>query len=238
MKMTFIKRLSIVICLLVPVIASAMKIEKDALDEFTGKRTLFTSWEGICTNNIHILFRLQNGHQYLDFKKHVNGAIVIAEDDLLCFKSTTDQMTSFHAIRSYMGERGGGAVGLNGSGNWGISATYKGDLGYFNNNTIRLIRLYSTDGYYDNTVKENDGKKLQKLYSLFLDALNGGVGAGASYKDYTVTYFKSTNKGKTWEQVDEKFFRNLSPEEIKSKIDEWKSKSDEKYLYDCKIKKD
>ena len=76
---------------------SAMKIETDEVDEFTGKRTLITSWESICKSDIHIRFRMQNGVQRLDFKMVTRDGTVVGEGDKLLFKSTKDN--NFHPFR-------------------------------------------------------------------------------------------------------------------------------------------
>ena len=225
------------IALLVPVMASAMKITTDEVDEFTGKRTLITSWESICNHKIHLRFRLQNGNYLLDYKMSYDEAMVIGKQDKLMFKSTTDNIGTFESISMYSGTKGGGAVGLLGSNAWGISATYEGELSYFENNVTRLIRIYSTDGYIDNKVSQDDGKKLEKLYSMFMAAQDKEVGKGTVYANYTIIYLKSNNGGKDWEKVDEKYFKSQSPEEIQSIMDNWKTKSSGKKLFDCHIKK-
>lgn len=163
------KRILLALCLMLSIVASAMKIEKNEVDEFTGQRTLITSWESLCTKSLHIRFRLQNGHQFLDFKMFEN--VVIGEGDKLMFKSTTDGVGDFSSVGIFYGTKGGGATGIIGSGAWGISATYSGDLGYFSDNVTKLIRVYTTDKYFDKKVGEKDGKKLQKLYSLFASYL-------------------------------------------------------------------
>ena len=227
-----VKIIFLLIALLVPVMASAMKIDTDEVDEFTGKRTLITSWESICNRKIHIRFRLQNGNYLLDYKMYYDGALVIGNRDKLMFKSTTDNIGTFESISMYSGTRGGGSVGLLGSSTWTIRATYEGELSYFGNNVTRLIRIYSTDGYIDNKVSEDDGKKLEKLYSMFMAAQDKEVGKGAVYANYTIIFLKSNNGGKDWERVDEKYFKSKSPEEIQSIMDNWKTKSSGKKLFD------
>lgn len=218
--------------------ANAMKIEKDEIDEFTGKRTIITSWEGICSNKIHVRFRLQNGYKLLDYKMFYDGAIVIGEGDELMFKSTTDNIGAFKSIGSYHGSKGAGATGFIGSGAWGIKATYKGDLSYFNDNVTRLIRIYTVDSYYDQQVNENDGKKLQKLYALFVTAQDMEPGKAANYANYIITFLKSTDYGKSWDRVDEKYIKDASPEEIEKIMNDWKSQSSGRKQFDCKIKKE
>lgn len=236
--MEHIKRTLLMLCLIFPIVASAMKIEKDEIDEFSGKRTLITSWESLCGKTIHIRFRLQNGNQLLDFKFMEDGALVIGEGDKLMFKSTTDNIGEFSPISIYHGTTGGGAINLVGSSAWGISASYSGDLSYFSDNTIRLLRLNTTSKYYDRKIGESEGKKLQKLFSLFSSAMGGEVGKGATFANYTISYFKSKNGGRSWETVDEKYIKDASPDEIQSIMEEWKSQSSGNKLFDCKAKKE
>lgn len=232
------RKLIILFTLLIPFLANAMKIEKNEVDEFTGNRTIITSWESLCSRSVHIRFRLQNNHQYLDMKFMYDGAIVIGEDDKLMFKSTTDNISKFLSVSTYHGTKGGGAVGLMGSGNWGISASYLGDLSYFSDNITKLLRLYTTDGYLDKKVSESDGKKLVNLYNLFSTTLSGESGSVPVYANYTLTYLKSSNGGKSWEQVNEEYIKNASSEDIKKKMEQWKSQSSGSKLFECKVKKE
>lgn len=218
--------------------ASAMKIEKDEIDEFTGNRTLITSWESLCSQKIHIRFRLQNGHQFLDFKMFYDNAIVVGKGDKLMFKSTNDEIGEFHSIASYAGEKGGGATGFVGSGAWGISVTYLGDLEYFKNNNTRLMRFYTTDGYIDKKINESDGKKLISLYNLFSSTINGEVGTQL-FANYKLTFVKRRAKSNGgWDNVKEEYKKNLSKDELMDIVEEWKAKSDDKYEYDVMIKKE
>lgn len=232
------KRILLALFLCIPFVASSMKIAKDEIDEFTGNRTLITSWEGICANNIHVRFRLQNGLELLDFKLVENDAIVIGEGDKLMLKSTADNIGEFSSIGIYRGERGGGAVGINGSGNWGIMATYQGDLDYFTDNVVRLARVYTSDRYIDKKVSEGDGKKIQKLYDLFSTALGGQPGVASSYANYVITFLKSTDGGKSWEVDREEYKKDLSKDELSEIVSEWKAQSKDRKLFDCRIKKD
>lgn len=165
------KRFLLLLAIFFPIAANSMKIVTDKIDEFTGGRTVITSWEHLSMRRINIRFRLQDGETFLDFKFIPDNAIVISENSKLLFKSSSDGVGTFTSVAMYHGGRGEGSVGLNMSGLWGISATYAGDLSWFSDNTTNLIRVYATDGYYDRKVSEKEGVKLQNLYTLFYNTI-------------------------------------------------------------------
>lgn len=235
--MARLKHLLLLMCLIMSVIsASAMKIVTDEIDEFTGKRTVITSWESLSSNKMHIRFRLQGGRKILDFKYSPDQSVVIGEDDNLCFKSTTDSIAIFVPLKTYVGGIGNGAVGLNGSGLWGINASYKGDIRWFNDNVSRLIRIYTTDGYYDESIKEIDGKKIIKLYQLFDSVLSGESGS-IVFANYNLSFLKRKSPTAPWDVVKEEYVEDLSSDELQKIVDDWKSQSTDKVTYDVKIKK-
>ena len=228
------KRILLALCLCIPFMASSMKIAKDEIDEFTGNRTLITSWEKICNEKISIRFRLQNNYKILDFFIYSSNPIVVGEGDQLLFKSITDNIEEFKSIDISSSKSNSSYVGRD----WSLSASYLGDLSFFADNITRLIRIYETDGYIDNKIKEGDGKKIQKLYDLFSVALGGQPGAAASYANYTITFLKSTDGGKSWEVDREEYKKDLSKDELSEIVSEWKAQSKDRKLFDCRIKKD
>lgn len=228
------KRILLALFLCIPFVASSMKIAKDEIDEFTGNRTLITSWEEICNEKISIRFRLQNNYKILDFFIYSSNPIVVGEGDQLLFKSITDNIEEFKSIDISSSKSNSSYVGRD----WSLSASYLGDLSFFADNITRLIRIYETDGYIDNKIKEGDGKKIQKLYDLFSVALGGQPGAAASYANYTITFLKSTDGGKSWEVDREEYKKDLSKDELSEIVSEWKAQSKDRKLFDCRIKKD
>lgn len=228
------KRILLALFLCIPFVASSMKIAKDEIDEFTGNRTLITSWEKICNEKISIRFRLQNNYKILDFFIYSSNPIVVGEGDQLLFKSITDNIEEFKSIDISSSKSNSSYVGRD----WSLSASYLGDLSFFADNITRLIRIYETDGYIDNKIKEGDGKKIQKLYDLFSVALGGQPGAAASYANYVITFMKSTDGGKSWEVDREEYKKDLSKEELSEIVSEWKAQSKDRKLFDCRIKKD
>lgn len=231
-------RVIIFLAMFMPMLANAMSIKVDEIDEFSGLRTVITSWEHIDKGHtIHMRFRLQNDIQFLDFKLIKDDAIVIGEDEKLLFKSTTDSIASFHSVRMYSGGIGNGAVGLSGSKSWGISATYLGDLSWFANNITRLIRIYATDGYYDQKIDDAGGKKLVNLYNLFNQTISGEPGSVA-FSNYNLIYAKRHLPKGSWEVVKEDFVENLSAEELESIKQDWEKQSTEKVIFKLQAKKE
>lgn len=233
--MNRIKTIFFLLVILIPLSASAMKIETDEIDEFTGNRTIITSWESLCGKELHLRFRQQNNRQFLDFKMFCEGGMVIGEDDGLLFKSTTDEIARFKAIRTYYSAIGAGSVNVVGYGAWGISATYEGDLSYFADNIIRLLRLYTVDGYIDEKINEGGGKSICELYGIFATALNPD--AEAAIASYKLTYLKKGINDTEWFKDYEIVRRHKSKEDIQKYKDEWESKSDEKTQYKLIVKR-
>lgn len=233
--MNRIKTIFFLLVILIPLSASAKKIEKDEVDEFTGYRTIITSWESLCGKEIHIRFRQQNNRQFLDFKMFYNGAIVIGEGDKIMFKSTTDNIGKFSSVRTYRGESGAGAVNIIGSEAWGIYASYEGDLSYFADNIIRLLRIYTVDSYIDEKINVGGGKSICELYGIFVSALGSEVGSAiASYK---LTYLKKGVNDTEWFKDYETVRRHKSKEDIQKYKKEWESKTDEKTQYKLIVKR-
>lgn len=166
------KKLLFILALIMPFMANAMKIEKNEIDEFTGEQTIITSWEHFQQRSINIRFRLQGGKQYLDFKYITNSSFVVQEEGFLMFKAEDGDITKFSSIRLFAGGVGEGAVGINGSGAWGIYAIYVGDISWFTTHISQFMRVYSTDGYIDKKMSEKEGKKLQDLANLFISTVN------------------------------------------------------------------
>lgn len=230
--MNRVKAIFLLMAVLIPFSASAMKIEKDEIDEFTGNRTVITSWEDFCNYHIKMRFRLQEGKQKLDLIWYDNDAIVIGENDPLMFKSTTDNIGKFSATHiSTQGE----TINLYLTPTRSRSTSYTGDMEYFSDNIARLMRIYTVDCYYDKKLSEREGRKLSELYGIFASALGSEVGAAVS--SYKLTYLKKGANDKEWFKDYEIVRRHKSKGDIQKYKDEWESKSDEKTQYKLIVKR-
>lgn len=231
------RKLLLIIIMFISISANAMEIKTDEIDEFTGLRTIITSWENVDKNQLFFRFRQQAGKTWLEMKFSPDDAIVIGQDDKLMLKSTGDSIASFSSARIYSGGRGEGAVGLNGSNRWGIKASYHAeDAEYFKNNITRLVRVYATDGYYDRKITPENGMKLCKLYALFKDAINSPKG-NYSLNDYSIQFCKKAKFARDWDVMKEKIAEHISKDELTKIISEWESQSSETYEYKCKVKR-
>ncbi len=54
---------------------------------------------------------------------------------------------------------------------WGIQLLLLGDLSAFENHTMKSVRIYTVDGYFDFKIKNGASKKLMKAYNLFKKAI-------------------------------------------------------------------
>lgn len=229
------KKLLLLLAFILPMLANAMKIETDQIDEFTGQRTVITSWEKINYDQNHIRFRLQNGILFLDWKMLYNGAIVISEGDKILFKAVDGDISSYESATTEFGSKGAGATGIGGSLAWGIFAHYIGPLEWFTNHTTKLIRIYTSEGYIDREVKEKEGRKISALYKLFSSTINGIP--DDDLQSYEISFLKKRAKSKEWDLVKEEIVDYITNDELNKIMQEWKSQTSDSMQYDCKIKK-
>lgn len=229
------KKLILLLAFILPILANAMKIETDEIDEFTGERTVITSWESLNAQNIHVRFKSRNGKTYLDWKMFFDGAIVISKGDEIMFKATDGDISKFESTTTVSGEKGAAATGFIGSGGWGIFAHYAGPLDWFASHTAKLIRIYTTDGYIDKEVKEKEGRKISALYNLFASTIDGNP--NTDMQSYEISYLKKRTKSKEWDLVKEETVEYVTKDELNKIMQDWKSQTSESMQYDCKIKK-
>lgn len=152
---------------------NAQEIVKNEVDDFTGNRVIETSWEKLAwglgiPSGIYARIRSINGTMILDMKYMIDDAVVIGKGDKLMFLDNNKNKNEVTSINTYIGEKGGGAIGLAGSGVWGIYAQYSGELGFLNNSLIQKIRIYTSKGYYNKEIKKKYQETLQKLYKLVI----------------------------------------------------------------------
>lgn len=213
--------LSALVLLMGALSLSAVKIDKDFTDEFTGKRVVKTSWERFSGSKCAMRFRLQNDVQWLDFKLVWDDAILITPDDPISFKSISDTIFSFRPLTSYSGQRGGGSTGVMYNSVWGIFASYPATVSDFALNEVKLMRVSTSDGYIDKEISQRDADKIRELATLFL----GTVDFANFKKADTIVYFMEHSSG-DWRKVKEGKYVDKEPAMLKA-IKDWTESSSE-----------
>lgn len=169
------KNLLIVLMLLFPVLAFSQKIEKSEIDDFTGNKVVYTSWEKIKggnamtgRNNLMFMLRYENGTKYFHLKWITAEVASISDGAKLMFKLSDDSVVTLNSISYVLSGKGEGVTGLSWSGILGIHAIYKGDdISKFAGNAIASkVRIYTSDGYIDIDLKDKDAAKINKAYAL------------------------------------------------------------------------
>ena len=150
---------------------SAAKIEKDEIDEFTGLRTVITSWQSFDKKEMNIRFRLQNGKLFMDYKFISGQVYVIPDDSSILFKCISGDILTLRSVGMSQGGPGVGSVNILGAAAWGVSTTYTGDLTWFCSFIPSLVRINTTDGYIDRKISDKEGQKIYDLAMLFFDTI-------------------------------------------------------------------
>lgn len=151
------KKISILLLLLVCLSVQAQKISVNKTDNFTKSQIVYTSYEKISSEplimggqlgkNIWVCFGRENGLNMIMMKW-------LTVDNRYVRKG-----------------RGVGTVGALGMDLWGIQLLLLGDLSAFENHTMKSVRIYTVDGYFDFKIKNGASKKLMKAYNLFKKAI-------------------------------------------------------------------
>lgn len=175
------KKILLIVFAITPLLAFSQKIDKCEIDDFTGKKTVYTSWTKIKMGNAmsgrnNLMFRLSSVDDKIRF--HIKWITVdvtsIREDAELMFKLNDDEVLTLNAASYAIAGKGEGVTGLSWSAIVGISATYKGaDISKFGDDTyVSKLRIYTSDGYEDIDIKEKDAKKINKAYAIMIEASN------------------------------------------------------------------
>ena len=161
------------ILLLIPLISFSQKILKYEIDEFTNKTIKHTSWEKLAWNskiNALVRGRKIDENYYLEFKMILDNNIYsIDKGEVLLFKFSDDEILKLKNLQYELSSIGDGSVGRSGSGLFGINFTCgikKADIEKLKNKQIFKLRIYTSKGYVDESIKNKRSIKFMKLISL------------------------------------------------------------------------
>lgn len=161
---------------IIPSICFGQKLVENKIDEFTKAYIKQTSWEILnpinFSNKLYAFtsFRKIDSTYFLDFKITLrNGPVFsINQGDELMFK-TSDSVISLSNSEYQISCTGCGVKGINGSGLEGVKVTYKipaNDIFYLLNNKIKKIRVYTSDGYVEDEIKDKNAEMFIKQLKL------------------------------------------------------------------------
>jgi len=153
------------------------KIEKSQIDNFTGEKVVYTSWERIKMgkgatgeNNLLFMFRHENNTNYLHLKWITAEILSVLDDARIMFKFNDNSIITLNSIYSVVASRGGGVNGLSWSNAIGLEAIYKGSEigGFAKQLVVTQMRIYTTKGYVDIDLNDKDAQKINRAFQLLL----------------------------------------------------------------------
>ena len=157
----------------------AQSIKVSQTDKFTKDKVVYTSYEKISSEafigtqtgkNIAMCFGRENGLNMILMKWLTADARLVSVNSKVIFLDEEDNTHTF-TVSDYASGRGLGTVGALGMDLWGIQLLLLGDLSAFENHTMKSVRIYTVDGYFDFKIKNGASKKLMKAYNLFKKAI-------------------------------------------------------------------
>ena len=149
------------------------KLQENQIDDFTKKSIKSTSYETINYNNKfmgYVKIRKVDDRSFLYFKMMLSGSVfAVEEGDKLMMITETDSVITIHNSEFKISCEGCGAKGILGSALQGVELKYELPipiLTYLSDNKIKKMRIYTKDGYVEDTIKEKNASTFIKLLKL------------------------------------------------------------------------
>lgn len=161
---------------IIPSICFGQKLEENKIDEFTKAYVKKTSWETLnpfgFSNKLYAFTRIRkiDSTYFLDFKVTLRSGSVfsISQGDELMIK-TSDSIIVLSNLKYQISCTGCGVKGFTGSGLEGIEVMYEipaSDVFYLLNNKIKKIRVYTSDGYVEDDIKDKNAEMFVRQLKL------------------------------------------------------------------------
>lgn len=163
---------SIMLGILTVICCQAQKVDVK-IDDFTGEKTIVTSWEKIYSGGMtgskqtRLQIKQTENAQYMIFRVFTDCVASINKGDEVFFK-TSEGLVKATVTDYSISEHGAWAPNAPNS-KLGIYFVTKADLGDFKG-TIEKIRIPLSVGNYDLTLNKKDSEKIYKLIDLVLQA--------------------------------------------------------------------
>lgn len=142
------------------------KLEENKIDDFTKDSIKRTSWESLystISGNAHYRFSLVNDNETFDFKLMLDRIFFIDKDMQIMFKLQNGDIVTLNNLEYTFTCKGCGATGFIGSEAQGIEVSYpisKHQVEKLKAGKIVKVRVYTSDGYLDENVKEKNAAKI------------------------------------------------------------------------------
>lgn len=162
-----LKKILFYMLLLISLVFSKMRV-----DEFTGDTIYYTNYNRIVTNistSLDIaLYNYSNKEYYLDicFIPWGANAFAIPKGFPIRFKFKNGEQLEIVAGQSVVSSVGGGRNGNRASRVIGVTQRYiitREQLKQLKQYNIDIIRIYGTEGYYQNKIKRLNSKLINKM---------------------------------------------------------------------------
>ncbi len=163
------------IALFSPTFCFAQKLKENKIDDFTNASVKRTSWEMI--NYSGKSFVAYAKITKIDHLFYLNLKIILSNDEVfsidkedeLMIKTVADSIVTLYNLKYAISCTGCGSTGLLGSNVQGTEVSYKIPVeivSYLLNNKIKKIRIYTTDGYVEDEIKDKHAETFIKLLKL------------------------------------------------------------------------
>jgi len=148
-------------------------LEKNEVDEFTGRKVKHTSLEVLTKNmRFSLFYRImsEDDKKILNIKMMIgNKVFSISEGDELMFKMKDGQVIILPCLEFVVTCTGCGARGFGGSAGQGINANYllsQENFELLRTGNLEKIRVHTSLGYGDADITDSNSKTFQRTFML------------------------------------------------------------------------
>lgn len=128
-----------------------------------------------------------------------------------------------------------------------VTVLYGGNLGFFKDAHITSLKINSVDNCITVPINEKISKLIKETYETYLatstslnkvkiKAKNSNQGKVSLVSDYQLLFCKKKKSQRTWDIIKE-ITQSLTREKLEEIINDWNSQSDDKWDYQCKVRK-
>lgn len=166
-------KILIILVVLFPLKGYSQKLQENKIDDFTKKSVKSTTYETINYNNKfmgYVKIRKVDDRSFLYLRMMLSGGVFAVENgDKLMMITELDSVVTLNNSEFKISCEGCGAKGILGSALQGVELKYEisnSVLTYLSENKIKKMRIYTKDGYVEDSIKEKNASTFMKLFQL------------------------------------------------------------------------